>query len=107
MGTRPVRSILPFERAEYLGRRAGVRYSRSLVARRTGLIPAASKIRRADWDQEIGMAPPMWNRPEISASTRSMVRAASSGAKVGEATWFLTTRTGFGEAARRSINSTK
>src|ERR1039457_4446585 len=51
MGTRPVRSILALERAEYLGRRAGVRYSRSLVARRTGSIPAASKMRRGIWDE--------------------------------------------------------
>ena len=79
-----MRSILALERAEYLGRRAGVRYSRSLVARRTGLMPAVSKMRRANWNQDIGAPPAMWKRPEMSFSTRSMVRAASSGAKVGE-----------------------
>src|SRR5258708_3420182 len=54
MGSRPVRSILPLERAEYLGRRAGVRYSRSLVASRTGSRPAASKSRRGGREQRGG-----------------------------------------------------
>ena len=40
MGARPAASILALERAENLGRRASVRYSRSLVGRNSGERPA-------------------------------------------------------------------
>src|ERR1022692_3716247 len=67
-----MRSILALERAEYLGRRAGVRYSRSLVARSTGSRPAISKMTRGKWNQEGGAPPPMWKRAEMARSTRAM-----------------------------------
>ena len=62
IGASPTRSILALDSAEYFGRRAAVRYSRSLVASSTGSSPAA-EIRRANSNQEIGVPPPMWNTP--------------------------------------------
>ena len=48
MGANPTRSILAFESAEYFGRFARVRYSRSLVASNIGFKPATSKMVRAN-----------------------------------------------------------
>src|SRR6266852_917524 len=59
MGARPARSIFSLESAEYFGRRAGVRYSRSLVACSGGFRPALSTINFAKLNQESGVPPAM------------------------------------------------
>ena len=58
MGSIPQRSILALESAEYLGRRAAVRYSRSFVGCNSGCKPATRKIVAANSNQEIGVPPP-------------------------------------------------
>jgi len=57
MGAKPNRSILAFESAEYFGRFARVRYSRSLMASNIGFKPATSKMVRANWNHEMGARP--------------------------------------------------
>src|SRR5262245_17535742 len=64
IGAIPRDSIFAFDRAEYFGRRAAVRNSRSLVPFRAGFTPAAPKIFTAQSNQEIGVPPPAWNRPD-------------------------------------------
>jgi hypothetical protein len=58
MGSIPQRSILALESAEYLGRRAAVRYSLSLVDCNSGCKPATRKMVAAKSNQEIGVPPP-------------------------------------------------
>ena len=58
IGAMPSDSAFAFDRAEYRGRRAAVRNSRSLVGFTDGLTFAALKIFTAQSNQEIGAPPP-------------------------------------------------
>ena len=86
MGAIPSDSDFAFDSAEYFGRRAAVRNSRSLVGFTAGFRFAALKIFTAHSNQEIGAPPPKWIIPSIPFSTSCAVRSASAGANVGEAT---------------------
>ena len=107
IGATPSPSIFPFDKTEYFGRRAGVRYERSFDATNFGATPAASKIIRAKSNQEMAVPPPIWNTPEHPRSTKSHVLPANAGAYVGDATKSSTTEIGFPEPAKRNIVSTK
>src|SRR4051794_20730968 len=93
-GSTPSLSILAFDSAENCGRRATVRYSLELVGRSSGWTPANSKIIFAYSNQEIAAPPPAWNTPLQFRSIRSILRAARTGAYVGEATKSSTTLMG-------------
>jgi len=82
MGAMPQAARRELERAEKRGRRAAVRYSRSLVGRSSGLRPAARKMREAKSNQETASPPPTWKTPRWGDSMRSTVRAAAVGVEV-------------------------